>query len=73
MKSGKKNSDLAPQTYEYLLKMIRPGVEKIEFSNWDCLSYYQFTITHTNKFYLHLLALFLIKDFVSYKKKIALF
>ena len=48
MKSGKKISDLAPQTFEYLLNMIRPGVEKIEFSNWDCLSSYQFTITHTN-------------------------
>ena len=27
-----------PQTFEYLLNMIRPGTEKMEFFNWDCLS-----------------------------------
>ena len=29
------------QTFEYFLNMIRPGIEKMEFLNWECLSHYR--------------------------------
>ena len=36
-----KEFKMRPQTFEYLLNMNRPGIEKMEFFNWDCLSYYR--------------------------------
>ena len=32
---------IGPQTFEYLLSMIRPGIKKMWFFNWGCLSYYR--------------------------------
>ena len=32
---------MRPQTFEYSLNMIPPGIEKMWFFNWDCLSYYR--------------------------------
>ena len=34
-----KEFKMRPQTFEYLLNMNRPGIEKMEFFSWDCLSY----------------------------------
>ena len=41
MKSGKKEFKMRPQTFEYLLNMNHPGIEKMEFFNWDSLPYYK--------------------------------
>ena len=35
MKSGEKVK-IGPQTFGYMLNMIRPGIEKKCFLNWDC-------------------------------------
>ena len=32
MKSGEKKIKMGPQTFEYVLNMIRPGIEKCVFS-----------------------------------------
>ena len=34
-----KKIKMEPQTFKYLLNMIRPGIEKMWFFKWDCLSY----------------------------------
>ena len=41
MKPGEKKFKMGPQTFGYLLNMIRPGIEKMWLFNWDCLSYYR--------------------------------
>ena len=34
-----KELKIGPQTFKYLLNMIFPGIEKMAFFNWDCLSF----------------------------------
>ena len=36
-----KESKMGPKTFEYLVNIIRPGIEKMELFNWDCLSHYR--------------------------------
>ena len=36
-----KEFKMEPQTFKYLLNKNRSGIEKIEFFNWNCLSYYK--------------------------------
>ena len=35
---GRKKIIIGPQTFGYFFNVIRPGIEKIWFFNWDCLS-----------------------------------
>ena len=34
-----KEFKMGPQTFKYLVNMIRLGIENMEFFNWDSLSY----------------------------------
>ena len=36
-----KEFKIGPHIFQYLLNMIHPGIGKMEFFNWDSLSYYR--------------------------------